>query len=288
MRRGIKHFLCWLIILLCSGSFLSCRPFLAGGIYHEVKPGHTLFAIAQTYNTTVSDIQKANNLSGATIFPGQKLFIPRALRTRYVHPTIGGRVHIRQRTSLESLARRYNMSEDYLHRANRYPFWKGSVRNEDVFIPGLVSASAVPSTPSAPTPRRPSSATPSRLPFSLIWPVEGRITSTFQSRDRPDHSGMDIAAPQGTPIKAAAPGKIVYSDNRISGYGNMVIIRHESGYFTVYAHNQRNTVKPGQEVRQGQVIGYVGMTGRATGPHLHFELRHEDTPLDPQDYLPKR
>ncbi len=284
MQRVLKQVLSLLFLFLSVFLFLTCRPFIAGGIEHEVKPGHTLVSIARVYPSTVEDIKRANNLSNSTIYPGQKLFIPNALRKRYVQPPLGARVHIRERTSLKELARRYNMSEDFLHQANQYPFWKSSVRNEEVFIPGLVKPEGTEVLASSPS--TPVGSPPSSLPFSLIWPVEGRITSRFQSDSRPDHSGLDIAAPRGTPIKAAADGRVVYSDNRISGYGNMVILEHKEGFFTVYSHNQRNAVRPGQQVQQGETIGYIGMTGRATGPHLHFEIRHHDTPLDPEKHLP--
>lgn len=287
MPQAFRRVLFLLLLLTSLTVHFSCRPFLAGGIYHEVKPGHTLYTIARAYNKSVSEIQEANNITGTTIYSGQELFIPRALRPRYVHPTIGRRIRIEERTSLEDLASRYNMDRDYLHQANEYPFWKRSVRREEVFIPGLTgTGTTVATTPPRQRTERTVRPPEPRLPFSIIWPVEGRITSTFQSRERPNHSGLDIAAPSGTPIKAAAAGTVVYSDNRISGYGNMVILKHEGDYFTVYSHNKRNAVQPGDTVRQGDIIGYVGMTGRATGPHLHFEIRHQDTPIDPQKYLP--
>ncbi|MDQ6951226.1 MAG: M23 family metallopeptidase [Mariprofundales bacterium] len=102
------------------------------------------------------------------------------------------------------------------------------------------------------------------------------------------HDGIDIGVKIGTPVTAAAAGTVVYSDHRLTGYGNLIIIRHSRDLFTAYAHNQRNLVRRGDRVRSGQIIAKVGSTGHSTGPHLHFEVRRGTTPVDPLLYLPKR
>jgi len=122
----------------------------------------------------------------------------------------------------------------------------------------------------------------------LRWPVQGRLSSKFGPRNNRMHDGIDIAAKQGTPVYAAASGKVVYADSRLTGYGNLIIIRHNTNMFTAYAHNQKNLVKRGQQVKAGQHISNVGATGRATGAHLHFEVRRGETAVDPLAYLPKR
>ena len=101
------------------------------------------------------------------------------------------------------------------------------------------------------------------------------------------HEGVDIAAPQGSEIHAAADGEVVYSGNGIRGYGNVVIVRHPDGFLTVYAHNLQNRVQKGERVARGQVVGTVGQTGHATAPHLHFEVRFGDAPKNPMNYLEK-
>lgn len=121
------------------------------------------------------------------------------------------------------------------------------------------------------------------------WPVDGgEISSRFGKRGRRMHKGLDIAAPPGTPVLAAAAGTVVYSDDQQRGYGNLVILSHADGYVTVYAHNRRNLVDDGDTVRQGSRIAEVGSTGRSTGPHLHFEIRRKKKAVDPLTYLPKR
>jgi len=121
----------------------------------------------------------------------------------------------------------------------------------------------------------------------LMWPVKGKLTSRFGRRGSRMHDGIDIGAKSGTPIRAAASGEVVYSDSRLSGYGRLVIIRHNSKLFTAYAHNERNLVKRGDHVKKGDTIARVGSTGRASGPHLHFEVRQNSTPVDPLAYLPR-
>lgn len=122
----------------------------------------------------------------------------------------------------------------------------------------------------------------------LSWPVKGKLTSRFGRRGSRMHDGIDISAKEGTPVYAAGSGEVVYSDSRLSGYGKLVIVRHGRNLFTAYAHNQRNLVRKGARVKRGDIIARVGRTGRATGAHLHFEVRHGSTPVDPLAYLPRR
>src|SRR5215470_16944963 len=124
----------------------------------------------------------------------------------------------------------------------------------------------------------------------FMLPVEGQRTSSFGMRMHPIddeeqlHSGMDIVAPSGTPIQAAAAGQVVFSGVQ-AGYGNVVVIQHTEGYSTLYAHNTANLVSVGTTVSQGQPISTVGSTGRSTGPHLHFEVRKDGKRLDPVQFF---
>jgi murein DD-endopeptidase MepM/ murein hydrolase activator NlpD len=127
---------------------------------------------------------------------------------------------------------------------------------------------------------------PTSTPSSagLIWPVNGPITSPFGWRWGRMHQGIDIGVGMGTPIKAAAAGTIIYCGWE-SGYGNLVVIDHGGNLATAYGHQSSIAVACGQQVAQGDVIGYVGCTGHCTGPHLHFEVRIDGTPVDPLGYL---
>jgi murein DD-endopeptidase MepM/ murein hydrolase activator NlpD len=118
----------------------------------------------------------------------------------------------------------------------------------------------------------------------LIWPVSGPVTSPFGWRWGRMHEGIDIAVPTGTPIAAAASGRVVYA-GWMSGYGNLVIIDHGGGLATAYGHQSSVAVGVGQIVMQGQTIGYSDCTGHCFGPHLHFEVRVNGSPVDPLRYL---
>jgi murein DD-endopeptidase MepM/ murein hydrolase activator NlpD len=118
----------------------------------------------------------------------------------------------------------------------------------------------------------------------FIWPVSGPITSPFGMRWGTLHPGIDIGVPSGTPVHAAAAGKVVWC-GWMSGYGNLVMIDHGGGFATAYGHNTSIAVSCDQEVAQGQVIAYSGCTGFCTGPHVHFEVRVNGTPVDPLGYL---
>jgi murein DD-endopeptidase MepM/ murein hydrolase activator NlpD len=128
----------------------------------------------------------------------------------------------------------------------------------------------------------PGDTTPSAAGF--IWPVNGPVTSGFGMRWGRMHEGIDIGVGSGTPIHAAASGRVIYS-GWMSGYGNLVAIDHGRGISTAYGHQSSIAVGNGQIVTQGQVIGYVGCTGHCFGPHLHFEVRINGSPVDPLGYL---
>ncbi len=119
----------------------------------------------------------------------------------------------------------------------------------------------------------------------FIWPIAGRRVEGFEESARKTHQGIDISSPLGTPIKASNSGRVIYSGNTVKGYGNLIILRHPEGWVTVYAHNQVNLVEEGMNVEKEQVIAKVGQTGRATGPHLHFEVRKNNRAVDPMTLL---
>jgi murein DD-endopeptidase MepM/ murein hydrolase activator NlpD len=148
----------------------------------------------------------------------------------------------------------------------------GAVRQADVAVANVVSS--------------PSSSATSSPPSSagLIWPVPGPITSPYGMRWGSLHPGIDIGAGTGTPIRAAASGRVTVAGYS-GGYGNLTVIDHGNGIVTAYAHQSSLAASAGQQVAQGQVIGYVGSTGSSTGPHLHFEVRVNGSPVDPLGYL---
>jgi murein DD-endopeptidase MepM/ murein hydrolase activator NlpD len=123
-----------------------------------------------------------------------------------------------------------------------------------------------------------------------MWPVEGRVASSFGEREDPIngegafHTGVDIDAPYGTPVRASADGTVAGAQMG-AGYGREVTVDHGHDVITLYGHLSAVAVYPGQHVTRGEIIGYVGESGRATGPHLHYEVRLHNVPVNPYKYL---
>jgi len=168
---------------------------------------------------------------------------------------------------------------------------KGNLDDNDVL--DVLHAWGATKTP-APKPRtkrRADAAKPFPVPDykgGWRWPLDaGIVSSEFGKRWGGFHYGIDIAADMGTPIHAAAPGKVLYSDDKLRGYGNVVIIRHDERTTSIYGHNKVNKVRVGDEVKAGTLIALLGSTGHSTGPHLHFEVRRDSAAVPPRDLLPK-
>jgi len=270
---------------------------------YTVRPGDTLYSIAKHYGIDYHLLAKRNHLNYPyTIYNGQKL----QLRESLPSSQVAWVYKVRPGDTLYSIARRLGLDYHLLARRNRlsYPYtiYVGQelhlagtapmpgnlpgVRDVATASPPQVTSSRSSANRSA-VKAPPVSTTSGKVP-GFTWPLRGTITSGFGSRGGRMHDGIDIGAKEGTPITAAADGEVVYSDHRLSGYGNLIILRHSGNVFTAYAHNQRNLVRKGERVKRGDTIARVGQTGRASGPHLHFEVRRGSTPVDPLAYLPRR
>lgn len=186
--------------------------------------------------------------------------------------------------SFAAIARAYKVPEASLRDSNRNAVQKGLKPGQKLYIPFEDRADWDSEFYEE---RAVASVDPADIgKVSFHWPVKGRISSgfghrTLSGRGRHFHEGIDIAARKGTPVRAARSGHVVYATSRIPGYGNMVILQHADKYSSVYAHLTKIHVKKGQYVGRGQSVGTVGRTGRATGHHLHFEVRARRQPVDP-------
>lgn len=178
----------------------------------------------------------------------------------------GHRYHVLEEgQTLYRVSRMYNVTIEELISVNGISDYTDIPAGTRLRIPGTLSTSA------------------------LVWPLPGKISSGYGKRGRRYHWGIDIPAPRGTPIRAAADGLIVISANGMrgySGYGRIVLIDHGSGMRTLYAHTSSNDVRAGECIRAGEILGRVGATGNATGNHLHFEIRKNGKPVNPLNYLP--
>ena len=198
------------------------------------------------------------------------------------------------------IARTYGMDVRQLIRVNRISDPASVPIGARLWIPGARRVLYVSSqdNPKRPVPKKKAirkktakkRSNKKRAPVKnyLRWPVKGTLTSTFGKRGGRKHEGIDIGASKGTPIYAAADGQVMFSDWGPTGYGLMVIIKHKHHLTTVYAHNSKNWVRKNAWVKRGQKIASIGKTGRATGPHLHFEVRNDTQPRNPLKYLPSK
>ncbi len=255
----------WLgiVLFLCAGLTACSRGGLSQ-LNHTVRAGETLSEIGVLYGVPFREIARLNNIPNPDkILIGQQLRIPHggedSLKTAVPESELA-----RRRASVQKLA------------ATR----RSHTRR-------LAHARSDRSQPKSP-PRRRKEPVRSPLPTGngrFIWPAEGRLSSQYGPRNKSFHDGIDIAAPVGTSVVAAAPGKVIYS-GALRGYGKIVIVRHGKGYASVYAHNSVNHVKQGQVVKQGQKLAEVGKTGRATAPNLHFEIRRNNRAQNPLRFLP--
>jgi murein DD-endopeptidase MepM/ murein hydrolase activator NlpD len=200
-----------------------------------------------------------------------------------------GAVHVvRPGENLYRISLYYDVAVRRIRRANRVRHVENLHVGTRLKIPGArkrqPSYALIPSGKKTPS----VSARPPRakeLGLAFRWPIRGKLSSRFGWRSGRPHEGIDIAANRGTKIRAAAPGRVILA-GWLGGYGRVVIVKHRGTYSTVYAHNSRNHVRKGQFVETGQLLAEVGATGRATGPHVHFEIRRDEKPLDPLRYLP--
>lgn|GEM_PF-1073919 len=235
---------------------------------YTVQPGDTLTAIAAKFNTSTASIAYINGLTSPDrISVGMDLSV--------IENASGIVVKVSQGDTLWDISRRYGVSIPEIAQAN----------NLDVSEVLKVGTTLI--LPGAPLRSVPSVSRSS----SFRWPIQGSLTSTYGWRTHPIsgqetfHDGLDIAASTGTPIGAAAGGTVKFA-GWSGGYGRFVVIDHGDGLETRYGHMSSIGVSTGQVVSAGEIIGYVGQSGDATGPHVHFEIRKNGKTLDPRDYLP--
>ncbi len=230
--------------------------------FYKVKVRDTLTGISKKLGVDLGTLISLNSLKDAhTLFPGQKLLVPNVRGVLYT---------VRKGDTIEKIARRYKITVDSIIDANELTS-KKLTAGQKLFLRGA---------------KLPLRELARALGVLFYKPLRGRFTSGFGLRRDPFtgrlafHTGIDIARPWGTPVKAAKSGVVVFAGWK-GGYGRCIIIRHSLGYTTRYGHLSRIYVRVGQRVKTGQVIGAVGSTGRSTGPHLHFEVRRYGRPLNP-------
>ena len=236
-------------------------------VSYRIQPGDNLWSIARRNQVSLASLMSLNGLNENSILDiGEVVKIPSA----------NGQYHmVSSGETMWSIAAAYGLNAAAIKNAN--PDKNPNCLNigDRLIIPQRSSEQLQ------------QASGPSRgLSFSGLfsWPLTGTITSYFGWRKAGYHHGIDIANQEGTPIKAAADGLVTFAGWK-SVYGRTVIIRHNDGKSTLYAHTQKILVKEKQLVKQGQVIARVGVSGNTTGPHLHFEIRKGDKCFNPLSYL---
>lgn len=257
---------------------------------YVVQKGDTVSEIAQKLGISQKDIEKANpDLDVDRISIGQelKLTVPR-------YPLNIKQSIIKEYEDVVPYDVVYEESDELYKGTTKVKVegveGKKQVRAELISINGIpdetrIINEVITEEPKSAVVLQGTKPRPRTLAYGVFyWPSRGSITSRFGERWGEQHSGIDIAAPKGSPNKAADGGVVKFA-GWSGNYGKLVIIDHENGYTTYYGHNDTIKVKVGQRVARGDVIGTVGETGRATGPHLHFEVRKNGVPVNPLKYI---
>lgn len=235
---------------------------------YTVRPGDSLSQIAEMYDVTTNTIMWANDLTGSTdIQPGDSLVIL---------PVAGVRHTIKEGDSLSTVVDKYDADTEEVLAYNNLTADSELVVGEEIIIPG--GTVTPPPAAKVATPTRTSGG--SSVASTAGWlahPAPGSV----RSQGLHGYNGIDFAASVGTPIRAAAAGEVIVAraGGWNGGYGTYIVIRHNNGAQTLYAHMSRLSVSAGSYVSQGQTVGSMGNTGRSTGPHLHFEVRGASNPF---------
>ena len=295
-----------------------------GGTPVTVERGDTIASISRKYGVPSAAIMQTNAIANpASIRPGQRIVIPRYSNPNSVEHTGSVRAPVKPSNAMHvvepgeglmAVARRYGVAHDALARANNLDPYAALKVGDRLTIPagGRTAARSNPapqvSKPrtvappkmaqakpenarlASPQPAESNNAAKNAEPIGALptfrWPVRGRIIAGFGRRlNGQQNDGINLAVPEGTPVKAAEDGVVAYAGNELKGYGNLVLVRHPNGYVSAYAHASEITVKRGDTVKRGQVIARSGQTGNVTSPQLHFEIRKGSTPVDPKKYL---
>ncbi len=230
-------------------------------VRHPVARGECLWNIAKKYHVRMETIIGMNDLPSARYLrPGQILEIP---------DTDGTYCTVKRGDTISSLCKKYDVELADVVNANPGIDVEALQLGQRIFVPGTGALEQL---------------------FRMAWPVYGRISGRYGYRTHPVyrrrmmHTGLDIAAPHGTPIKSALAGRVKFAGWK-GGYGRTIIVEHPNGYETLYGHCTKLLVTKGQTVKRGETIGKVGTTGVSTGPHVHFEVREHGKRINPEKVL---
>ncbi|WP_407174607.1 peptidoglycan DD-metalloendopeptidase family protein [Bradyrhizobium sp. STM 3562] len=233
---------------------------------HVVNSGDTLHSIARRYHVSVVELARANRLdTGAKLKLGTRLTVP--AKAVAAAPAVAAPVAAAAPQQVAAPV--------------AVPRLAAAVPQQTARL-AQASPSAEDGAPESPV--KASEAT-GALP-TFRWPVRGKVIASYGAKTNgKSNDGINLAVPEGTPVKAAEDGVVAYAGNELKGYGNLVLVRHANGYVTAYAHASELLVKRGDTIKRGQVIAKSGQSGEVASPQLHFEIRKGSTPVDPLQFL---
>jgi murein DD-endopeptidase MepM/ murein hydrolase activator NlpD len=237
---------------------------------HVVNRGDTLLRIARRNHVSLADLARANRLDPSSKLKlGQKLNVPGA-KTAAAAPA--------QRAAVAAAQPAAALAAPPVTRT-------AAMAGTPPQSARLAHATTkVENPPAAESPAKASEAT-GALP-TFRWPVRGKVITSYGAKTNgKSNDGINLAVPEGTPVKAAEDGVVAYSGNELKGYGNLVLVRHSNGYVTAYAHARELLVKRGDTIKRGQTIAKSGQSGEVASPQLHFEIRKGSSPVDPLQFL---
>lgn len=241
---------------------------------HFVNRGDTLASIARKNHISAAELARANGLEpSAKLKLGTKLTVPGAKAAAVAAPAAAAPVAAAPVAgALQPVA------------AAPAPATKMAAAAAPVQSARLAQATANVEEKAAETPAKAAEAT-GALP-TFRWPVRGKVVTSYGAKTNgKSNDGINLAVPEGTPVKAAEDGVVAYSGNELKGYGNLVLVRHSNGYVTAYAHASELLVKRGDTIKRGQIIAKSGQSGEVASPQLHFEIRKGSSPVDPLQFL---
>ncbi len=236
----------------------------AASSVHVVNHGDTLMGIARRHHVSAAELARANGLEpGSKLRIGMKLTVP-GRASAAIAPV--GQPVVSQAVSAPPATKVATVTTDPQQKAR------------------LAQATTIEEAPATEAPVKASEAT-GALP-TFRWPVRGKVITSYGAKTNGKaNDGINLAVPEGTPVKAAEDGVVAYSGNELKGYGNLVLVRHSNGYVTAYAHASELLVKRGDTIKRGQIIAKSGQSGEVGSPQLHFEIRKGSSPVDPLQFL---
>jgi lipoprotein NlpD len=283
-----------ILFIVTSGLLLGCSHNLPAPVYdlsntnstaishsevevvpsdYTVLPGDTLFSIAWYHSVDYEELAEINQLKNNLIYPGQKLSFAKSREKKYFDSeSLMTAIHN------EVLNKKYRLSSQNTKQLTTKKNKYRAKQKPKQPINSVVQFKNKPQTVK--------SKSASDKSLNWIWPTDGKILTRFSTRTNAS-KGLDIDAAFGQPVRATAPGRVVYQGSGLRGYGNLVIIKHSDNYLSAYAHNNKIHVAENEMVKSGQKIADVGSSG-TQGDKLHFEIRYKGKPVDPLNYLPQR